>query len=190
MESFFSILSFLLLCCVFKNIFVCCDTNSNCNEGFSQISANSDFVLALRCGTVYAWVSFLYFIFLFFFSFQNENYWWLFSTKGNNDLSQLGFPTSQTKLPEITPIPSTIGKTIKQITTGYSFSLALDDENVIYSWGSNVAGLGINTIISTSSLPTRVEQEGVLKNRTIIQISAKETSAFVLDSAGLVYSWG
>ena len=82
------------------------------------------------------------------------------------------------------------GKNIVEIRAGSFYSLALDDQGKVYSWGSNFNGqLGDGTTIKRFT-PVEVDTSGVLDGKNIIQISAGGDYSLALDDQGKVYAWG
>ena len=79
-----------------------------------------------------------------------------------------------------------VNKTFCSIGNGTVFTVGLDKNGKIWSWGNNTSGqLGIN---STTSYSTPVAILGV--NKTFCQISVNGSSSFGLDKYGKIWSWG
>jgi alpha-tubulin suppressor-like RCC1 family protein len=80
---------------------------------------------------------------------------------------------------------------IIQIATGNYNSLILNNNNEIFSFGSNSNGqLGLNLLISiytTKTIPTKLI---ITNNNKIIQISCGNYHCLLLFSTGEVYSFG
>ncbi len=82
------------------------------------------------------------------------------------------------------------GKKIIAISAGYDFSIALDADGHVYTWGYNNYGqLGDGTI-AYSRTPIDITQSGDLSGASIVKIAAGNYNSFAVDSAGLVYGWG
>jgi len=111
---------------------------------------------------------------------------------GHNSYGQLGNNSNE---PSSVPIEVDMsgllaGKTITAISAGQYFTLALDSNGKVYSWGRNNWGqLGINSQID-SNFPRSVVDTGVLSGKIITTLSAGEEYSLVLDSDGKAYSWG
>jgi alpha-tubulin suppressor-like RCC1 family protein len=84
------------------------------------------------------------------------------------------------------------GKTITQISTNGGDTCALDSAGAAYCWGYNVFGeLGNGTTQPESSpVPVAVDSGGVLRGKTLTEVSAGDRSECALDSAGAAYCWG
>lgn len=74
---------------------------------------------------------------------------------GYNGGGQIGTGNSSNQLSPV-KVTALTGTVIKKIVCGHSHTLAISDEGILYSWGSNSFGqLGIGSKNNTSS-PTRV----------------------------------
>ena len=88
------------------------------------------------------------------------------------------------------------GKTLTQISAGNDFACALDSTGGAYCWGENDAGELGNGSTSSSLAPVAVSTSGVLKGKTLTQITAGDqysvgdNTACALDSTGATYCWG
>jgi hypothetical protein len=83
------------------------------------------------------------------------------------------------------------GKKVVDIEAGGLFSLAIDEDGKVYSWGSNTYGsLGDFTDLSQRSVPAPIYNDELLFDKSIIQISAGHAHAIALSSEGRVYVWG
>ncbi|MCL2444883.1 IPT/TIG domain-containing protein [Candidatus Saccharibacteria bacterium] len=81
--------------------------------------------------------------------------------------------------------------TTPQIATGFIHSLGIDNNNQLWTWGSNNSSqLGNGTSVFLSATPTPVDMSGVLTGRVITQISTQGNHNLVLDSKGHVFAWG
>ena len=111
---------------------------------------------------------------------------------GSNS-GQLGDGTTANRLIP-TPVKTTDtpmdGKTINSVAVGGNFTIALDSNGIVYSWGVNSYGRLGNNSTTSSKVPVAVDTTGVLKGKTITAISAGGDHALALDSNGVVYAWG
>jgi len=134
----------------------------------TQVEAGSNHSLALDSeGRVFAW--------------------------GNNSSGQLGngVGTGSSNVPVAVDMSGVLaGRTITQIAAGASYSLALDDEGMVFSWGSGTSGVLGNGASTASNVPVAVDTSGVLAGRTIAQISANNNLSLALDDEGSVFAWG
>ena len=107
---------------------------------------------------------------------------------GDNTHSQLGLgDTEDRQSPE--EIKFFADKTLVQISLGNSYSLALDNEGIVYAWGWNEGGqlgLGDKEKRLTPSLIPYFKENGIY----IIQVAAAYKHNLALDKNGKVYSWG
>lgn len=111
---------------------------------------------------------------------------------GDNDFGQLGNePTADRDYPIAADMSDVLsGKTIIDIDSGDTYSLALDSDGKVYSWGLNWDGqLGINST-EIRHFPIAVESNGILSGKTIIKISGNKYHSMVLASDGAIYCWG
>ncbi|BDR55120.1 hypothetical protein KIMH_12310 [Bombiscardovia apis] len=82
---------------------------------------------------------------------------------------------------------------IIQISTGFDFSMALDSQSRIYTWGDNSSGqLGrsVNNHIETPNPVPGRASGGSLPASGIKQISAGTQYALALDTSGRIHAWG
>jgi len=116
---------------------------------------------------------------------------------GDGENEQLGNSTNTLNNPFPVAVDTTgalAGKTITQISAGFSQVLALSSDGGLYAWGgifspSTPGSLGDGTW-SSSNIPVAVDMSGVLSNRTITQISAGAWHSLALDDQGNVFAWG
>ena len=113
---------------------------------------------------------------------------------GINEAGQLGCDTVSSEYINI-PVPVDTtgvlkGKKIIDIYAGCYFSMALDDQGHVYTWGENEHGQLGNNTTRNSFVPVAVDTNGVLKGKKIIAIAAGDEHALVLDDQGVLYSWG
>ncbi len=133
----------------------------------TAIAAGVDHTLALDSdGKVYAW--------------------------GDNTSGQLGDGSNSES--EIPVAVSTSGilstKTITAIAIGFYFSVALDSDGKVYTWGYNASGQLGNNSTTDSNVPVAVNTSGVLSGKTITAITAGNSHCLILDNAGSLFSWG
>jgi alpha-tubulin suppressor-like RCC1 family protein len=82
------------------------------------------------------------------------------------------------------------GVTITQVSTGWNHTCALSAAGAVYCWGYNNYGqLGDDSTID-SSIPVAVITSGLPAGVTITQVSAGNSQACAVSSAGAVYCWG
>ena len=83
------------------------------------------------------------------------------------------------------------GKTVIVVSTGDSHSLALCSDGTLVTWGYNESGqLGDGTNTTESSVPVRVNQNGVLAGKTVVAIAAGSYHSLALCSDGTLATWG
>ena len=117
---------------------------------------------------------------------------------GRNDNGQLGNgdTTGANQYSPVAVVTSGVlnGKTITQISSGdYGTIIALASDGTVYSWGRNDDGqLGNgDTTGANQYSPVAVVTSGVLKDKTITQISSGSYGTRIaLASDGTAYGWG
>jgi hypothetical protein len=112
---------------------------------------------------------------------------------GSNSKGELGngATTSTQSVPVAVDMSGVLaGKTIVQIAAGAQFSLAVDSNGAVYSWGANYNGTLGNNASGDSHVPVAVYMSGTLSGKVVTQISAGEFHALALTSDGLVFGWG
>ncbi len=111
---------------------------------------------------------------------------------GDNEEGQLG-NNSTTGSPVPVAVDTTgvlAGKKIVHIAAGGNFSMALDSEGKVYTWGYAI-GLGNGTPLThRKTVPVAVDTTGVLKGKQMVAIAAENQTGLALGSDGLVYTWG
>lgn len=91
------------------------------------------------------------------------------------------------RVPASMMVDGLAGKTVKQVAIGGNHSCALASDDMVYCWGSNLAGvLGTGLFDAREETPTAVDTSGVLNGKSVIEIS--ETCALTSDNG--VYCWG
>ena len=136
-------------------------------KSITAIAAGLDHTLALDSdGIVYAW--------------------------GDNTSGQLGDGSnSDSKIPVAVSTAGILsGKTISAIAVGFYFSVAMDSDGKVYTWGSNSSGQLGNNSTTASNIPVAVSTSGLLSSKTIVDIEAGNSHCLVLDNAGDLFSWG
>jgi alpha-tubulin suppressor-like RCC1 family protein len=145
------------------------NTSTFAGNKIIQISASSFHSLALdENGNVYAW--------------------------GENLNGQLGDgSTSQKTTPVLVNTSTFAGNKIIQVSAGgndeNSFSLALDENGNVYSWGYNSSGQLGDGSTSQKTTPVLVNTSTFAGNK-IIQISAGGSHSLALDEYENTYAWG
>lgn len=118
---------------------------------------------------------------------------------GDNDNGELGFAGNGSEQPIMIRVstiqnstPTSIsGKTIVDISAGNAFSLALDSEGSIHSWGRNDQGQLGNGISQASNFSdTTAGLVTMPAGVTFSSISAGKDFAVAVASDGDVYTWG
>ena len=109
---------------------------------------------------------------------------------GNNTITQSQIPINISTI----ATGSIYNKTIVNVTTGQFYTLALDSTGQVHAWGLNSHGqLGNNTLLGNSganqTIPIAVTL-GSISSKTIVMITAGESSTYALDSTGQVHAWG
>jgi alpha-tubulin suppressor-like RCC1 family protein len=103
---------------------------------------------------------------------------------GQNSAGQLGDNSLSNRSTPIAVLGAT--KTFCQISTGTSYSLAIDKNGRVWSWGFNSTGqLGNNSVTSER---TPVSVLGNVK--TFCQITAGASFSVAIDRYGRLWSWG
>ena len=115
-------------------------------------------------------------------------------TWGSNNDGQLGDgTTNDSSIPVAVKTTGTpmAGKTIVQVASGGSFSLALASDGTLYSWGSNNKGQLGNNATANSSTPVAVATVGTsMAGKKIVQVAAGKNHVVALASDGIAYVWG
>ncbi|KAL4225418.1 hypothetical protein ACF0H5_016108 [Mactra antiquata] len=104
---------------------------------------------------------------------------------GNNDKGQLGLNSTQneSRLKHITALST---KTVTMATGGWDFTLAVTDNNELFSWGSNSFGqLGDPNLPNKCLSPTRI-----MSDVKVIMAAAGLRHSMALTDDGNVFCWG
>lgn len=107
---------------------------------------------------------------------------------GNDVDGQLGSGTvngNGVVSPTVAKLPT--GVTAVQVAAGYSHTVALGSDGVVYAWGANAHGELGNGTTTARSLPAAVSlPSGV----TVAAVAAGYLDSFAVTTAGDVYAWG
>ena len=116
---------------------------------------------------------------------------WAWGANGNGQLGN-GTNTASSVPVEVDTTGVLAGRDIVQVAAGGEYSLALDSEGRVFSWGSNTNGqLGNGSTWGVySNVPVEIDTTGVLAGRDIVQIVAGGFHSFAIDSEGSVFAWG
>src|SRR5690606_31883551 len=76
------------------------------------------------------------------------------------------------------------------IEVGTEFSLALDANGRVYSWGSGSDGKLGDFYSSSRYIPAQIYHEALLFDKKIVRLAAGDSHTLALSSEGKVYSWG
>lgn len=122
---------------------------------------------------------------------------------GDNRVGQLGNGGTAASLrpTAVTTTGVLAGKSITALTSGSTFTLALDSTGKVFSWGENGFGqlgnggdwdydTGGDLMGPFKKTPSAVLTGGALAGRTVAKIAAGFSHALALDTAGRIYSWG
>ena len=113
------------------------------------------------------------------FAIDSEGNLWSW---GNNNYGQIGNGGDRYTY-VCTPIQIMIGTKFTQISACYTYSLAIDSEGNLWSWGENSYGqLGRG---GTTTIPAIVKE-----GTKFAQISAGNGHSLAIDSEGNLWSWG
>jgi PKD repeat protein/alpha-tubulin suppressor-like RCC1 family protein len=106
-------------------------------------------------------------------------------TWGSNIDGQLGDGTSGFDINKSSPVSIVRLGPYVLINAGYSHTVAIDSNGMIWTWGRNDFGqLGDNTLTNKSS-PVSIARPG-----SYIAISAGASHTVAIDSAGMIWAWG
>jgi len=113
---------------------------------------------------------------------------------GDGAFGQLGYgpPTASVSNVPVTVDTSGLprGKTLTRISAGMFATCALDTADTAYCWGNNGFGtLGDNSTIN-ANVPTPVYAKGVLKRKSLTEISPGYYNTCAQDINGALYCWG
>ncbi len=139
-------------------------TSSLAGKTVVAIAAGSRHVLALASdGTVHAW--------------------------GGNPNGGLGDGTTITRLAPVLVGGALAGKTIVAIAAGGAFSVAVDSDGAIYTWGSNFHR-ELGGPLGQQLSPIAINMSGALAGKFVTAVSATGTQAFALTADGSLFGWG
>jgi alpha-tubulin suppressor-like RCC1 family protein len=113
---------------------------------------------------------------------------------GDNTYGQLGVSnaTTTSSLTPVQVIGLPTSTTVKQISAGGDFSLALMNDNTVWAWGhNNNRQLGNNTNSTSSAAPVQVMLPGGTTPLSgITAVAAGGSHSLAIDSSGNVWAWG
>ncbi len=111
---------------------------------------------------------------------------------GRNFEGQLGDRTTTTRLVPVLVDRSGVlaGKTVRAISAGEIYGLALCTDNTLVAWGSNSYNQLGNSSLTQSATPVEVNRTGALFGKTITSIAAGGYTSMALCSDGTVATWG
>ena len=82
-------------------------------------------------------------------------------------------------------------KTVKYISAGADFVIAVDDAGIAYSWGDNTNGDGgQNSATQYFDNPQYVYAADVLSGQKIVMVSSGSSHTLALSDKGRVFAWG
>ena len=109
---------------------------------------------------------------------------------GSGRFNRLGFGDEMDR-PK--PVLLSLGQTIRMVACGIDFTLALDTDGIVYSWGSNnygqLGGGGIVSIFPGGPQISKIDSISFDRKRVML-ISAGSVHAVALTDDGDVYTWG
>ena len=82
-----------------------------------------------------------------------------------------------------------VGKTAVAVSAGMLHNLALCSDGTVAAWGSNSFGQ-LGNMEHTNSEPVTVDRSGVLKDKTVVAVSAGGQHNLVLCADGSMAAWG
>ncbi len=114
------------------------------------------------------------------FAIDEEGNLWAW---GYNAYGQLGIGTTE----NYANIPTKIaeGTKFKTVSTGYYYSVAIDEEGNLWSWGYNNQGQLGNGTTKDSNIPTKVQVDAKFKS-----VSAGYDFCLAIDENGTLWAWG
>jgi len=119
---------------------------------------------------------------------DNKAYCWGIGSSG-----QLGNNSTTTNNTTPLAVISTgvlSGKTITDISSGYTHTCALDSAGKAYCWGQGGQGQLGNGTISNSLVPVAVTSTGALAGKSLVKIYTGFNNACAIDTDGALYCWG
>ncbi len=111
---------------------------------------------------------------------------------GSNALGQLGdASTSDSSVPVAVASSGVLsGKRVVALGAGWHHSLALCSDGSLAAWGSNASGqLGDNSGLN-STIPVRVNTNGILSGKCVIAVATGDRHNLALCSDGTLAAWG
>ena len=119
---------------------------------------------------------------------------------GNNSSGQLGIALSD-KTDRTNPqfvnvtngVSSLYNKTVKSIACGVNYTMVLDTDGNLHSWGANGDGnLGVmdNAERTVPTLVNKASGSSSLYGKTVVSVACGDYHVLALDSTGALHSWG
>lgn len=111
---------------------------------------------------------------------------------GLNENGQLGDGTyTNRSAPVAVNSGALAGRTVRAIAAGSYHNVALDEEGLLFSWGSNARqALGNPAISGMSPLPVAVDTSKGLSSTTAVAISTGADHNLVISRDGRLFTWG
>ena len=114
-------------------------------------------------------------------------YCWGYGAQGQLGISS--FSSSDRPQPVVTS-GALSGVKLTDITTGEYHTCAVSSAGKAYCWGSGDAGQIGDGDARSRKAPRAVDTSGVLKGKTLVDITAGDVFTCAIDSAGKAYCWG
>lgn len=111
---------------------------------------------------------------------------------GGNRRGQLGNSsiTNQSSPVSVTTTGALSGKSIKSLSAGNLFSLAVTTDGRVYGWGDNSFGQLGNSGTANSSSAVAVKMSGALLGKSVTAVAAGARHSLALAADGKVFAWG
>lgn len=109
---------------------------------------------------------------------------------GNNSNGQLGDGTTTQRTSPVAVAGDLTSETVSQISAGDQHTVALTASGAVYAWGYNNNGQLGDLTTTQRTVPTLVDNTGILAGSTVESVSAGGNSSSVTLSDGMVASWG
>lgn len=79
---------------------------------------------------------------------------------------------------------------VVKLSSGSNHVCVITDKDVIYCWGQNEKGQLGNGTYENATVPTKIDDSGVLAGKKIVDISSLSGHVCALDDLGYIYCWG